>query len=521
MAIFTGKKLIPARTILYDIVYRTSSQTAEKDSQAVSPYPGMNEEVLALSKKAVIPMVSIFRNYTQDYDANAQKPSSEKYSLRTKEEKEHITSYEINLEHIDASWIQQRVRNLMRSFRTHRDGAERIAREHMKDQPTFVDEDGDEVELLDLKLDEDIATLSEYEKDKYRKKLTYLIKRLSMFGAAHRVHMMSLIIAHEKAKRLMKQDNRSSAKNNGKAKQQDILAFGYFKGDAFGGYVTDNDGNPVILATNKNAFADWIYDFLVGNETEYEDAYSDYTELLAICSDIGIDLVNEDPRVYTGSFISDLAITYVINNKKYLQDLYNGNVVKKAISSMVLDSYAKERHVKNDRDVKAVLMADQSKLINYNISKFYASNNSYIQEAKNAYNIGTIRDFLRVYRIIFPKIEKISDVPVTVDGFLADSNCNVLTFYAGPLCSRDHLNVQTLFIIHISGILVRLTTDNTLLFLQPQLYQAYMALFLKTANMIGESTKSLSFRYRAVVNEIINYQGPIYRKKYGYWPTTN
>lgn len=496
----------------------------DSDTEAVSPYEGYNYGVIEKSKGAAVSLVKLFKDYPGDFDATVAKPTAGPYFKRDSDDREFLDNYEINLERIDKSWITHYMENCMFDMRKNKNGSERRIREEQRDQQILTDDENESHEEVDFAMDDIDDELSPIVKEKHRKKLHYLIKRLSMFGAANGFHMMSLVIAHEKAKRFLVINKVKASRNAGRAKQQDILKFGYFAGDSIGGYKLNYEGEPIIRDQNKGDYAAWIHDFIIGRRiTGNEEYYDDYMELLSICQELDIDLANEDPREYTAKFISDLAVTYIVSNKDYMSKVQRKSVIHEAIQQIKVSDFVKPvSHVAGRRNIQNKINSE-SQLISINKMKFFNTTNQKVLEYRNVDSTGIINVFLEQYKDIYSEIELLDRDSLFEDGFIADSKTGqIKVFPAVILRDRDNGLESDRFILHKSGVAVLLRNDQILQFCLPPMYIAYMTAFLfRAQNDMDLELESLKWNYRRVINTIKDQQFPIYKKKYGFWPITD
>lgn len=252
-----------------------------------------------------------------DYDADQQKPIAGEWT----KDRPTPTFYLRRLEDIDESWVRKYLENVLIGLKVEKSGGIREYSNKNKEALTFQNSEGDIVEEGELLVD--TATYAPMDIAEAKSKLPYLLKRLYDKSLSLRVSAMSLIVAYEKAKIVQKVP-----------RPKDLLEVGVYK--------MGKDGNLEGLfpasANSGKVFppaCDWIRGYA-------PDAYfADAIELLRVCSVLGIDIKDEDPRDYQAADIAKLKITYISKNRDYLSGSRQRNLsVLDSLSTIKVSDYS-------------------------------------------------------------------------------------------------------------------------------------------------------------------------------------
>lgn len=503
------KKELPARTILCDVVSR-DGKADFNSRESSSPFRGMFTDVTKLGEGNVVSLTRAIANY--DYDFNVQKIKPTQGAYVKRDNVSGISDYEPDLDNIDQSWIKAYVGQVKYAVEHNRTGVERLAREKSKDQPTTEDEDGDLVFMSELAVSEECKT----DFSDLRQEVGYCVKRLSSYGDKYGIHMMSFIISVEKVKYARSQGELGSvSKNDGKPKQGEILDFGVYKSNGAGGYRVDADGNPIYWVKNDDTFRKHIYPFVTGNvDEEDRQYYEDYLHLLMDCQELGINLRYENPKVYTTQFICNVAVTYVMTNKKYLDKLYQTDYISTIINNISLSSYNAQPAVQSKS-------TDIYEIINRTLSNFYSISNPYILQLQETARVSDIERFLRRYGAIYPNINKDLNAYTFYKGFLADSFRKILYFDANMFLNikETQSRKKNYFIIHKSGILILIENTNDIRYLRKEIYDMYFDDFFYAIPGSKIKQEAVYLNIKCITRMLTGKEYKITRRGYGYWET--
>ena len=480
------------------------------EREVSSPFVGQRSYILELGKNFIIPILKAMENYEYDFDVTKIKPTHNTVYIK-RDNVAAIENYEADLENIDSSWVREYINWVKRGMEINKDGVERLARERAKDQATTVDEDGDEVAISELAIDQ-ACSIESYQ---LKQEIPYYVKRLATFGDKYGIHMMSFIIAIEKAKQARSAGLLGSAnKNDGKPKQSEILMQKVYKSNGANGYLVDENGEPILWEKNNTVFRDYIYPFVKGNVVgEDKQFYNDYLHLLMNCNQLGIDLRFEDPREYTTELMSDITVTYVMNNKEYLNKLYHSNYMATVLNTMSISDYSSS-------GITAQKTTSIYDIIRRKVSEFNSLDNAFFLNLRNVTDTQQLVAILRMYKLIYNNTSTdLSDYTYS-NGFLADSYGRILEFNANILLNIKHTSVKkkNYFMIHKSGVLVLLDTGYDIKFLAPSLYEQYFDDIFSTARRIKVPFNEICLGEKIITKHLVGKEYKGYRRGFGYWP---
>ena len=489
----------------YDTALRIGSPTGSIEE--ASPYDGYQQKVRENSKNSMLSMVSMLKT-VPDFDANKCKPvDNQPYSKRDEGYRDTILLYSKNLHDIHPSWIEHWIENMMYSVRYNDNGAEYLARSNFTQQNILVDNDeGTSAEEFEMQMDHSVDEISISQYVKYRKRAIYLVKVLSMLGARHGVHMMSLICAHERAKYLRASGNSGSInKNAGKAKQSEILQHGVYQCNLSG---SPAEIEPGVYATwaNKGEYSSWAHPFITGDYDPVDAKYyKDYLELLRLCYILDIDLRKEDASKYTAKTLNELAVVYIKGNSDYL----NGSIIQSIRNSSLMEL---ETAITIDEGVR-----QPKDMLKYSALKFreLLSVDRFIPNTK------AIEQLLFFYKCFLGQNEISVDLNdyKYFEGFLAKENGDILTFDATPLLSIKMLSVgnKRRFMIHKTGVLVLITPDEFVVYTVPVLYTQYISTFIEYSEANGRSKQMALSGAKNTVRATSGIQYTPGNFGYGHW----
>ena len=304
---------LPWKSVLRDIASRSGSPN--EDSPC--PYMGEAKWFYDQTKNVSRDMLSKLDNFSDfnsiekhvqpgPYDKDLPKTGSAlKYFEGLTDEFGMVIS-----DPIDVSWVKSYLGNIMFSIKKYDKGGFKEEERKYGMARAVMDSEGEDGE--DLIESSDLITQNKSFEFRdtldYINKLPFLVKRLYECGREHNIHMFSLIIAYEKAKKKLK----------GRPQPASVLANKVYKLN-FDGSIATRNGELDYITENKGDFAKWAYPWISGKKKELRGRYyKNLQELLGICAALKIDLSKEDPLLYTQEFIDSLTVTYIETNKEFL-----------------------------------------------------------------------------------------------------------------------------------------------------------------------------------------------------------
>lgn len=352
---------IPAKTLIEDLISRSGSPNKE----SLSPYNGSYNRALddIVGHGYEGSVQALFRAQP-DYDADKQKPylgekDEEEDNNMMNEFHEYVVEgeeeaeYPRRLEDIDVSHVIHYLNNILYGVKYN---AGNSIRSYKRDNPTtmvLTGSDDEVVEEKDMLIDNDTDIYSSYEVHEAKCKVPYLIRRLHDKSVDIGVHLISLIRAYERAKDVVQLGN-YNRKRNITVQPRHILDEGVYSMSEDGSI-----GNMFSEDANKNDRA-----FKRGRAWLFEESETrqDANELLHCYEILGIDIRDEDPRIYDKSYVDKLVVAYVTSNIDYVmrkndaekQKIYSSfgfmRNIDKQLKDLPLESYAEYANVQQMSD---------------------------------------------------------------------------------------------------------------------------------------------------------------------------
>ena len=304
---------IPAKTVIQDLISRNGSPTAE----SLSPFNGMqpwlvrkkinfdgNMELLFSKQTDFNPDKKQPKDmvYTQDED-NINLDRTVEYNIET----HPACDYLRRMEDIDASWVRAYMENVLYGIQNNKTGGVKEYNQQHQNTYTFEDdEDGttEEKDLLTDELDHPVADM-----EQAKKEIPYLLKRILEESKEIGISLMSMLIAYEKSKSELSVEFKYSG-NPQTPKPRHLLDKGIYEMDKYG-----NVGAKLGLDANKNnrsfgVAKDWLF--------SDQPTRSDASALVFAFYVLGIDIKEEDPRIFDENYISKMTATFISGNQSYV-----------------------------------------------------------------------------------------------------------------------------------------------------------------------------------------------------------
>lgn len=266
-----------------------------------------------------------------DFNADKMKPTDECMDMElTAEER---TDYYRRLEDISDEWIRTYAVQAIIGFKLHRNEKARIDKENAVDIGGYVDEEtGDIISKSELEEAPMMFTTEEIREAQIQ--LPYLLKILQMGSEEYGAHLLSFIIAMEKAYGGM-----SDKKYHMTPK--DFTNIGVYRVDNRGylGTLFDIKENTYTYNPNRGfrAAVAWTKQTFRGN-SQSDIYYDAYRKLLQVAEILEIDLSKENPRNYDKDFIENAVCLYMPSNEEFIKARGFGN--KTVMSFLEKESFS-------------------------------------------------------------------------------------------------------------------------------------------------------------------------------------
>lgn len=472
---FRSKTKVPILTkkLIVELALRSGSPTSESPS----PYKGLLsltfQRMEAIKSYGIEFEGSLYEllNTQEDFNADLKCPTFEEYTGTEYQEETkprmYLPSsgipadYARRLEDIDSSWVISYVDNILYAIinnSTH--SIKEYGKNHQLVRMMSDEEDDSVVSETELVLAHS-NDFSPEEIAKAKEKIPYLLRRLHDKSKQLRIHVISLLIAYEKAKRYVDIQNRRSRRRKIQVAPRHLLMFGVYKMNPDGsiGPVLGDDANN-REESFKLAKA-WLFQY-----EGYQDEYNqDAINLLHYYDVMGIDITKEDPSVYQENYISQLTVLYITSNREYVMRKRTGfhREVFEALKRLPLESFENETIVEEVDDYAIV---DNTMHI-YNDSVFIdTSYRDSLDDAGNgeSYELNkNITMLIAYYNIIFSTLIDTTKM-ITQDGFLfSDLETPFMLDISAILGDEEDdtfVGSESLALLHETGYLVRLSKTH-------------------------------------------------------------
>lgn len=498
-------------SVLVDLASRDGSPTIDSPT----PYEGLGEwfrEKTANAEGDMLKKLSQLRD-TDDFDAKAICVQPGTYVKQNDKSKPYLKYFEGGVHNgvrqppIDVSWVKRRLSNMMFNIRNQKGGF-KTDKKSFKIRSTIPDEESgvpiDSAEMLTTP-----RTCSELDVLEYRVKLPYLVKRLHNYGKSKGVHVMSLIIAHEKAKLTYCNDSKHNITN------QDLypnVLDTYQDGDPL--YV---NGEPVYLNKNKGPFQSWGFLWVTGRTNELrDDYYDDMKELVLICHRLGIDLTKEDPTKYTNELMDKITVTYIKSNKEYISKM----VMREIDIAEYADLYAEDKVDQDIEDDIFEVKSDESDIYTMfrnREAKFLLNYDSRIAKViDEENNTEKIDNLLLRYKVIGEDVPSNTGKLYTENGFFRNTDGSPLLLNANYLMNKERPVQDYICAVHSSGLLLLITNKTVLEVLRVERAIAYLTDLMEECKYDGKKASALRSIHKHYINGITQAYGS-YNEPYGTW----
>lgn len=423
---------LPRRTLIVDLISRSGSPNQD----SLSPYDGYSSEVLKQFPNFQGDVAELLSKEA-DYEASKQKPQVGPY---VKDRVGNPSDYLTKLEDIDSSWVYQYTLNKLVGLKLQRAGGVKEFENNNKEIYITTMDDGTEIsesEVLTITSDD----YSPEQISKATAKIPYILKRLHEKSKVVGIHLLSLIIAYERAKVYTPP---------GKIpKPSQIIHQGVYYMSPYGTagdlvHISANSGK-VFPPANK-----WVR-----GEPEYQDSYyTNMLELLDICDIAGIDLKKENPLTYQEEFIDKLVVSYIERNREYVQRKHKGfnrNVLD-ALKNISLDAYDQEaKEAQKGPDRETLILNTMQRFAEINVSSIH----------KDQLRPEAVAKFITYYNYL-TRSEFDMNHLLTNEGFLFLTKSIPAIFNVAPICAEKYLYQEAL--IHISGYAIIFSQGNQIVY---------------------------------------------------------
>ena len=465
------------------------------NSESPSPYKGTLEytfKTIEFFKGRFIDFDGNLYNMLEaqpDYNADDQCPTFEPY---TGDEYQEMTkprryspelgiesSYARRLEDIDDTWVFAYITMALYAINDNKEnGIKAYNRSHTLLNVMEDEEDGSVVSESEL-LTSHSNDYSPEEIAKAKEKIPYLLRRLHDKSKSMRVHIISLLRAHELAKNEVALAKRRDPRKTLKVAPRHLLKYNVHKMNPDGtiGPIFKEDANN-REPSFKEARA-WVL--------QYEDCTDAYTQdaidLLHYYDVMGIDITKEDVRVYQEEYISQLTVLYISSNREYVTRKRSGfhKEVFEALRRVPLENF---EAIITDTDEDEFDELDNTMHL-FNDSIFInrdyddaMDDSSDAFTNSNTYNL----NMLTVYYNILYKTNIDPSKFITQDGFYySDMETPFVLDISGLLDDNtfDENTPSGMVLVHESGFIVRLSKTHFSKMIRTEVVVSYLEQYYK------------------------------------------
>lgn len=341
MLVSNTKIMIPTRTVVEDLISRDGSPTTE----SLSPYNGLRNFICTRFQNVEFDG-SILRLFADQQDFNADKIKPWKgeyekdddnisrdfksYNPWSEEEPEYLR----RLEDIDSSFIHHYVENLVYSVSHYSTNSIPAYNRSNPVERVFAGQGDDEgfVEENELLTTEDKNSYTASQIAEAKNKLPYYLKRVHLEGMNIGIQLFSILRANECAKNSF--NDAESSRRTKSVQKPTLLRYGVYPQDKYSGEVIPN---KLGYTANKNSRSfNVAWEWLFGDSETRQDA----NKLLHLLEVLGIDICQEDPLVYTKSFIDEMAVQYITDNVSYISRRHVIESVRESLKTLDLGTNA-------------------------------------------------------------------------------------------------------------------------------------------------------------------------------------
>lgn len=367
------------------------------------------------------------------------------------------------LEDIDVSWLVSYLENVIFGIQYNSTGSIKEYNKQHLTTYTFDDVDGegavDEKDLLTDELEHPVEDI-----EQAKNTIPYLLKRILEESKNIGISLMSMIIAYENAK----EELRIAGMYSGTVQQpkpHHLLTYGIYTMDKAG-----NVGDRLYSDANKNNRS-----FGAAKQWLYSDApsRSDASALVFNLMVLGIDIKDEDPRIYNEDYISKMTVTYISLNQSYVARKYGKELglaggfmrsVYDSLDTIPLEFYeetARVDEIDEDEYLKNAMV------IFNNMGEDMTKTDLGPEQSEEKEQLLNL--FFQTYDAVCGTTYRKARIK-TYDGFLVDPYYNLLPINISRIFDepRKATSVTQYFntaIIHINGYLVMASRDNSTMML--------------------------------------------------------
>ena len=290
----------PCKSILEDVLSREGAATKE----SFSPFHGLNKLMMSLTRgNGNIPYTvkEIISSGRRDFSANKARPNDD--GADREDSAYEVSDYYRRLEDIDDDFVVKYVKQVLTGFLWDENGKRRIDGRFQTFELWEDEEDG-LVSPTDVIAEEE-ADFNLDDVEEAKKKLPYLLKLLYDGSIKYKGSLLSFTIAVQRFF-----GNSTGEKD---IKPSNICNEGVYHVDKFG-----NITSKFVIEENSGEILRTLIKWATG---QIDDRYYRASqELLRVCTILGLDIRNEDAKLYTKDVIDDAVCMYIASNEEYLED---------------------------------------------------------------------------------------------------------------------------------------------------------------------------------------------------------
>jgi hypothetical protein len=274
-----SKEKLPLQTttLIADLLLRNGSATA----RSLSPYDGYLIETLRQ-----------LPNFSGEYKKMiecAADYNSEKQGQASR-----------RIEDIPASDVYRYASNVLTVLKINRNGVKAYNKQHGETESFQDNETGEIINESESAIASENG-YSTLDTALAAERLPFLLRRLWLAGKNFHVNLISLMIAWRRALSLYPGKTLHA---------RHLIDCGFFESD---NWISVGEN------ANKQLHIKQAIDWVLGNHNRTCEDYNAMIELVSVCGKLGIELEDDNAKLYDSGFFSRLIVTYLPSNKEYLK----------------------------------------------------------------------------------------------------------------------------------------------------------------------------------------------------------
>lgn len=319
---YTENKFLPYpnRSILQDVLMRSPCDFT-RTSTGKNGCKDILEKQLGKNKSDYT-LEQILAS-ASDFNADKMRPTDDCNDMELLADER--LDYHRRLEDISDEWIRSYTIQAIIGFKLHRNEKSKIDKENAIDIGGYVDKETGEI-ISKSELEEVPMVFTAEEIREAQIELPYLLKILQIGSERYGAHLLSFIIAMEKAYKNMPD-------KKFRMMPKDFTNIGVYRVNNQGyiGTLFDIKENTYTYNANRGFRAAVAWATQIQDKGKIKDIYYDaYRRLLKVSEILEVDLADEDPKQYDKDFVENAVCLYLASNEEFIEAYGFGN--KKVIS---------------------------------------------------------------------------------------------------------------------------------------------------------------------------------------------